>query len=75
MLEEQSFVPEKTFMVGDGVRSDINPALALGMHAILVRGQSWAHERVDPLHGDFHAVDGLEEIPGIVFNAMEVAAS
>ena len=64
------FVPERAFMVGDGMRSDINPALEVGMHAIHVRGQSWAHQLVEPLHGDFAAVDRLEEIPPIIFERM-----
>ena len=61
---------QRAFMVGDGMRSDINPALEVGMHAIHVRGQSWAHQLVEPLHGDFAAVDRLEEIPPIVFERM-----
>ena len=70
ILEEQKYRPERAFMVGDGVRSDINPALKLGMHAVQMRGQSWEHERVPPLHGDFHGVDRLEEVPPLVFAAM-----
>ena len=70
VLKECGLVPERAFMVGDGMRSDINPALEVGMHAIHVRGQSWAYQMVPPLHGDFFAVDQLEEIPGIVFGRM-----
>ena len=57
VLIEQGFETSTTFIVGDGVRSDINPALELGAHAVLVRGQNWEHERIDPLHADFAAVD------------------
>ncbi len=71
VLAECGFEPATTFMVGDGMRSDINPALELGMHAIHVRGQSWAYQNVPPLHGDFFAVDELHEIPAIVFGRME----
>jgi putative hydrolase of the HAD superfamily len=70
ILSECGLAPGRAFMVGDGMRSDINPALEIGMHAIHVRGQSWAHQLVEPLHGDFVAVDRLEEIPPIVFGRM-----
>lgn len=74
LLQEQGFDPRKTFIIGDAIRSDINPALSLGAHAILVRGQNWEHERVDPLEGHFHEVDDLEEIPPIILRAMGVHA-
>ncbi|HVP39671.1 MAG TPA: HAD family hydrolase [Candidatus Saccharimonadales bacterium] len=70
ILDACGLAPERAFMVGDGMRSDINPALEVGMHAIHVRGQSWAHQQVPPLHGDFHAVDDLEDIPPLVFERM-----
>ncbi|MBI5838193.1 MAG: HAD family hydrolase [Candidatus Eisenbacteria bacterium] len=75
VLDECGFVPERAFMVGDGMRSDINPTLSLGMHAIHVRGQSWAYQNVPPLHGDFFAVDSLEEIPPIIFGRMGIAGA
>ena len=70
ILSEQNFEPARAFMVGDGVRSDINPALELGMHAVQMLGQSWEHERVEPLHGDFHALERLEDVPPLIFRTM-----
>jgi putative hydrolase of the HAD superfamily len=70
ILGELNYRAERAFMVGDGIRSDINPPMELGMHAIHVRGDSWEHERVPPIRGDFHAVDALAEVPPLVFAAM-----
>jgi len=70
LLREQRFEPRTTFIIGDGMRSDINPALELGAHALLVRGQNWVHEQVPPVRPEFDAVDSLHEIPGIVLARM-----
>jgi putative hydrolase of the HAD superfamily len=37
--------PGQTWSVGNSVRSDINPAIALGMKCVLVAAQSWAYEQ------------------------------
>jgi putative hydrolase of the HAD superfamily len=70
LLGEQGLKPATTFIIGDAIRSDINPALELGAHAILVRGQNWEHERVPPVGDSYHEVDRLDEIPALVFKAM-----
>lgn len=43
--------PHTTWMIGNSPRSDINPALACGLHAVYLRHpQTWAleHEELDP---------------------------
>jgi putative hydrolase of the HAD superfamily len=59
--------PRTAWMVGNSVRSDINPALAAGSNAILVEaGTTWVHEHAEPISDDFvrvnsfsHAVEHL----------------
>lgn len=59
--------PELACLVGNSIRSDINPALAVGMRAILVEvAEPWEFDRVDPIADGFprvpsfrHAVDLL----------------
>jgi len=42
---------DSTWMVGNSPKSDINPALAAGLHAVLVpHGDTWIleHEEINP---------------------------
>jgi putative hydrolase of the HAD superfamily len=46
--------PARAWMVGNSMRSDINPALAAGANAILVEvGTNWVHEHEEPFSDDF----------------------
>ena len=49
--------PRNAWMVGNSIRSDINPALEVGANAILVeQAEPWQHDVVDPLHREFRTV-------------------
>lgn len=49
--------PATAWMVGNSLRSDINPALEVGVNAILVeQDDPWHHDVVEPVHRDFHRV-------------------
>jgi putative hydrolase of the HAD superfamily len=51
VIEKFALQHESTWMVGNSPRSDINPALAAGLHAIFVpHGDTWIleHEEVNP---------------------------
>jgi len=45
LLDELGANPKSSWMVGNSVPSDINPALAIGMKAIWIDTYSWEHER------------------------------
>ena len=65
LLEELGSVPAETFMIGNSPRSDINPALAAGMHAVYVPHRStWVLEQQDLDHGHerLHVVDRFEAL-------------
>jgi putative hydrolase of the HAD superfamily len=50
LIEKQSLARNSTWMVGNSPRSDINPALAAGLHAVFVpHGDTWIleHEAVN----------------------------
>jgi putative hydrolase of the HAD superfamily len=50
LIEKHKLARESTWMVGNSPRSDINPALAAGLHAVFVpHGNTWIleHEEVD----------------------------
>lgn len=44
ILANHTLCPQQTWVVGDGIRSEINPALALNLNAVLVEGQTWTYE-------------------------------
>jgi putative hydrolase of the HAD superfamily len=51
VVEKHDLEPDTTWMVGNSPKSDINPALAAGLHAIFVpHGNTWIleHEEVNP---------------------------
>lgn len=49
--------PSRAWMVGNSIRSDINPALEAGANAILVEtADPWEYDMVDPFAHTFHRV-------------------
>jgi putative hydrolase of the HAD superfamily len=51
LLEKHELRRDSTWMIGNSPKSDINPALAAGLHAVFVpHGDTWIleHEEVDP---------------------------
>jgi putative hydrolase of the HAD superfamily len=51
VLEKHSLARNSTWMIGNSPKSDINPALAAGLHAVFVpHGDTWIleHEEVNP---------------------------
>lgn len=54
--------PERARMVGNSIRSDINPALELGVPPILVEVEDpWQHDVVEPLRNGFPVVRTFSE--------------
>jgi putative hydrolase of the HAD superfamily len=70
LLAEFALPAARFAMVGNSLRSDIEPVLALGGAGIHVPyAITWAHERehaVDPQHPRLRAVSGMAEVPAAV---------
>ncbi|MDF1501322.1 HAD family hydrolase [Roseisolibacter sp. H3M3-2] len=47
LLRAEHLPAASTWSVGNSVRSDINPALELGMRCVLVAARSWAYEQAE----------------------------
>lgn len=65
LLKHLDIRPEEFLMIGNSLRSDILPPLALGSYAVHVPYQTtWAHEMVDEpiVDARFHTVDLLWEV-------------
>jgi putative hydrolase of the HAD superfamily len=45
LLDDLRASPSKSWMVGNSVPSDVNPALAIGMRAVWIDAHVWEHER------------------------------
>jgi len=70
IVAERGLEPERTWMVGNSPKSDINPALEAGLNAVLVpHPHTWAleHEEVgSPRNGRrLMRVEGFAELKGI----------
>lgn len=69
LLSHLDVLPQEFMMVGNSVRSDILPPLALGSFAVYVPYHTtWEHERVDEpvVSPRFYTVDSLWDIIGLL---------
>lgn len=69
LLRHIDVLPEEFMMIGNSLRSDILPPLALGSYAVYVPYHTtWEHERVDEpiISPRFYTVDSLWDIIGLV---------
>ncbi|HKC18995.1 MAG TPA: HAD family hydrolase [Candidatus Dormibacteraeota bacterium] len=67
VFKRRGIRPEEFVMVGNSLRSDIVPVVALGGHALHIRYEvTWAHEEVSaadlPNHG-WRALGSIREVP------------
>ena len=54
--------PSRAVMIGNSVRSDVNPALEIGANAILIEiDDPWHHDEVEPIRTGFPVVRSLAE--------------
>jgi putative hydrolase of the HAD superfamily len=65
LTQERACCPERTWMIGNSPRSDINPALAAGLNAVFVpHPRTWALEReeVPSAHPRLLRVESIREL-------------
>lgn len=65
IVQENSLDIKYTWVVGDSIRSEINPALELNLNAIWFSGKSWRYEEIEPISGRFKTVTQLSEIKAV----------
>ncbi len=60
--------PEQSWLVGDSLRSDIKPALAVGLNAIWVPNANWREAEHDDLPDNprFRTVNGFSDIYSVI---------
>jgi len=67
LVEARALPPERTWMVGNSPRSDINPALAAGLNAVFVpHAHTWVLERQDikPGRGRLLVLERFRDLQG-----------
>jgi putative hydrolase of the HAD superfamily len=65
LIEQRGFVVDKTWMIGNSPKSDINPALAAGLNAVYVpHPRTWPleHEDVPAEHPKLLRVEAIAEL-------------
>jgi len=62
ILTEHKLDKKDTWIVGNSVRSDLNPGLKLGINCILIPYLSWKFEEEEPLSENYLQLDSLEEV-------------
>jgi len=58
--------PENVLLVGNSVRSDIVPATAIGVRAILLNSSSWAFDNSVSRPGGITSIGSLIQLPALV---------
>ena len=70
LLEKYSLDPSRFLMVGNSMRSDILPVLAIGGQAVYIPNElTWFHENADHQEiGDYDYIelDGINKLPGLL---------
>jgi len=62
ILKEHELKKEETWLIGNSVRSDLNPGLRLGLNCILIPANTWKFEEEEPISDQYIQLDYLTEI-------------
>jgi putative hydrolase of the HAD superfamily len=62
ILKEQKLDKKDTWIVGNSVRSDLNPGLKVGLNCILIPILTWKFEEEQPLSEKYLKIDSLKEL-------------
>lgn len=58
--------PEQTWAIGNSLRSDIHPALRVGLNAVHVPRGQWYYEQTDVERSGYHEADNLQEVLNVL---------
>jgi putative hydrolase of the HAD superfamily len=75
LLDHYGCPPAEAWSIGNSLRSDINPALRIGMNAIWVDAHVWEYERSEtaPVAGNLQIVASLDDVPNLLATRIAVA--
>ncbi len=74
ILQEQGLEPHQTWMVGNSLRSDIKPALSLGLRCVWVQGGSWEYDEAEVAFSErLQRVSTLTEALPLIFDSSGIS--
>lgn len=62
ILKEHKLKKEETWIIGNSVRSDLNPGLRLGLNCILIPAVTWKFEEEKPISDNYIQLNSLTEV-------------
>ena len=62
ILNKHNLKKEKTWLIGNSVRSDLNPGLRLGLNCILIPAVTWKFEEEKPISDQYLQLNSLIEV-------------
>ncbi len=62
ILKNHDLKKEETWIIGNSVRSDLNPGLQLGLNCILIPASTWKYEEEKPISTQFIQLNSLIEV-------------
>ncbi|MBR2783381.1 MAG: HAD family hydrolase [Firmicutes bacterium] len=65
LLAEKGLDPDEVWMVGNSVRSDVNPALAAGLNVAHLQVAAWSYDLADPV-AHCHTIHKLLELRELI---------
>jgi len=68
ILRSEKAKAQRTWTVGDSLKSDIQPALDLGLNAIWIPKRTWAYEELEsvPNHKHLYVCESICDVPKII---------
>ena len=57
---------DECLMAGDSKKSDIAPAVELGLHAVWIPSQTWSFADAEVDETKFHRIDSITELPDLI---------
>ena len=65
LLRAKGLLPEEAWMVGNSIRSDVNPARLAGLNVAFLNVAAWSYDRVEPV-ADYHTIHHLLELRELI---------
>ena len=62
IIQEQNLDRKETWLIGNSVRSDLNPGLKLGLNCILIPAETWKFEEEHPVSNQYIEVNALIKV-------------
>ena len=76
MMESAGYTPDRSWVIGDSIRSDINPGIEAGATCILLSYQhefySWRQEHGDEAIGPYHKISRLTDAIEVLKSSSEI---